>query len=90
MFDNINLNAAQGRKHIDLKEDDDVQYWTQFFGVPEGELQEAVRQVGDKSRMVASYLKRWKPSTPMVGLITATMMTALILVLKADRRQVRK
>jgi hypothetical protein len=45
-------------KHVSLKEDLEVQYWSQRFQASRRQLEEAVEQVGHSVNAVADYIDR--------------------------------
>ena len=45
-------------KHVSLKEDLEVQYWSQRFQTSRQQLEEAVEQVGHSVNAVADYIDR--------------------------------
>lgn len=53
---------AQARTQVNIKDENDVQYWTERFGVSEDVLRNAVERVGSPAEAVAKYLeKSWLP-----------------------------
>ncbi len=45
-------------KHVSLKEDMEVQYWSQRFQTSRRQLEEAVEKVGHSVNAVADYIDR--------------------------------
>ncbi|WP_298724777.1 DUF3606 domain-containing protein [uncultured Ferrovibrio sp.] len=54
--DKTRAAAINPRSRVNVSEENEVQYWTERFGVSEDKLKEAVRTVGFFPRDVADYL----------------------------------
>jgi len=50
------VETLQG-KRIDVTREDQLQYWSTYFGVTPAELRQAVRVVGPWARAVSAHLK---------------------------------
>lgn len=57
MSDNLQDRGSPDRKLVALGEEHEVRYWTQRFGVSEGELRRAVEQVGNSATEVEKRLR---------------------------------
>ena len=57
-MDNKKETGSPGRERIDINEKDEVDYWTEKFGITKVKLKAAVNAVGDTSRAVEAYLKK--------------------------------
>jgi hypothetical protein len=49
------------KTRIDINQPYQVAYWKERFGVPEQDLEDAVRAVGASVKKIAAYLKRKEP-----------------------------
>jgi uncharacterized protein DUF3606 len=58
MTDDKSKRAPQDRSRISLREDYEVQYWTEALGVTKDELARAVAKVGDSAAAVRRELGR--------------------------------
>lgn len=58
MSEDKSRTAPADAKRISLKEDYEVQYWTNRFSVSRMQLEEAVEAVGHSVGAVADYLER--------------------------------
>lgn len=61
MADNPKERGPQDRARVNLEQDYEVQYWTEKWGVNEGQLRNAVREVGSSSAAVARQLGKGDP-----------------------------
>jgi hypothetical protein len=59
-MDDKSKRGSRDHDLISLKEDYEVRYWTQAFGVTKAELIEAVRDVGHSAARVRAYLASHK------------------------------
>jgi hypothetical protein len=57
MSDDKSKSGGQDRRRINLNEAYEVSDWSKRFGVSEGQLRDAVRQVGDRAEDVERHLK---------------------------------
>ena len=57
MTDDPKKRSKQDRSRISMEQDHEVRYWTEAFGVSRGELEEAVKSVGDNADRVREHLK---------------------------------
>jgi hypothetical protein len=57
MSDDKTKRAPQDANFIDFEEDDEIEYWTNKFGVTRAHLARAVGRVGRSTEAVEKYLK---------------------------------
>ena len=60
MPDDKRKKIPQDAKRISLTDPDEVRYWCNRFDCEAGELEEAVREVGDSADAVAAVIERIK------------------------------
>lgn len=58
MADDKTNRGAQDRSKINLREDYEVRYWTDKFGISKSQLEDAVRNVGSSASAVETELRR--------------------------------
>lgn len=56
MADNLNDRGTPDRNLINLDEEWEVAYWTKELGVPESDIAEAVKIVGNSAEKVRAHL----------------------------------
>jgi hypothetical protein len=54
----ITKRAPQNTKFISFEEEDEIEYWTERFGVTREHLARAIGRVGSSAEAVGRYLKR--------------------------------
>jgi hypothetical protein len=57
MSDNKKIAGKQDRERISLSEDYEVKDWSKKLGVSSGELTQAVKEVGNKTKDVEAFLR---------------------------------
>ena len=57
-MDNLKKKEPQDGSKISLREKYEVNSWCKKFGCTKGELQKAVKAVGDSSKKVQAYLRK--------------------------------
>lgn len=58
MPDDLTDTGGQDRTRISLREEHEIRYWSEKFGITREELADAVEQVGTSANAVAIYLDK--------------------------------
>lgn len=61
MTDDLRHGAPDGRAHINIREDHEIEWWTRKLGVSSDQIRQAVAEVGTCAQKVAEHLNRRLP-----------------------------
>ena len=66
MSDILHKREMHDPAHINLTDEQDVQYWTSALGIPEEELRRVVAEVGDNAEAVRMACAQRRPPSVLI------------------------
>jgi hypothetical protein len=58
---NLKDRGPRERERVEVKEDWELHYWSDKFGVSREQLKDAVETVGPMAKDVKQYVRKWAP-----------------------------